>query len=89
MYREGAGGDDRGPPGKAGGPGSGPRIGYSGQGYYNSQPHHAQYKVVNSPFFHPLLYRCMIALIAQGSSMWRLVPCTCRRYTRKHYMSEI
>lgn len=41
------------------GPGStGPRIGYSGQGFY-SQPHHAQYKVLFSFFetVHLLLLR--------------------------------
>lgn len=48
------GGDDRGPPVKPGGQGpnlAGPRIGYSGQGYYNGQPHHAQYKVHPLPWF--------------------------------------
>lgn len=39
------------------GPGStGPRIGYSGQGFY-SQPHHAQYKVLLFWNFHLLLLR--------------------------------
>jgi len=52
VYHEGAGGDDRGPPGKLGSQGSGPRIGYSGQGYYNAQPHHAQYKVVANLYCH-------------------------------------
>uniref|UniRef100_A0A7I4A8T3 Pre-mRNA polyadenylation factor Fip1 domain-containing protein n=1 Tax=Physcomitrium patens TaxID=3218 RepID=A0A7I4A8T3_PHYPA len=49
LERVTSGGDDRGPPVKPGGQGpnlAGPRIGYSGQGYYNGQPHHAQYKYV-------------------------------------------